>query len=157
MKSENNLVAEAHPIRPTFAGMANKWREEEELEKQMEAYRKAKSARERREILATVRMFRRRKAVAHDDESENEDAETESEDMSLDEKYPPHGKRGMFTPPDSEGWRLVTRPTKKQRREMTEAELAKKYRETFFENSDDGDEVDMNGDLTERNQRREFY
>lgn len=156
-KSTTNLVSTAHSIRPSFSKMANNWREEEEVKKQVEAYRKAKSARERREILHEVMKFRRHHA-SHDDDYRDEDVHDElDEGAELNEKFPPHGRRGRYSPPDSEGWRLVTRYTHKQKRELTEAELAQKYRETFFENSDDGNDGDMNGDLTEKNQRREFY
>ena len=90
--------------------------------------------------------------------------EEESVDMTpkenLNEKYPPHGKRGTYSGPDHEGWRYVTKKkAKKTKRTLTEAELQKKYREEFFgENGEEeGQVVDMNGNLTELNQRREFY
>ena len=80
---------------------------------------------------------------------------------NLNDKYPPHGKRGTYSGPDHEGWRYVLKKkAKKTKRTLTEAELQKKYREEFFgENGEEGEggEGDMNADLTERNQRREFY
>jgi hypothetical protein len=51
----------------------------------------------------------------------------------------------------------VTRKTRQQPRELTEADLVRKYREEFFGEGEDDDDVDHNGDLTDRNQRREFY
>lgn len=135
-----------------FAGLANKWREDEELEKKMEAYRKAKTARERREILATVKVFSRRSNV---EEEDNEDELEEEPTTTVDS--PPHGKRGTYTEPDNEGWRLVIKRQRKQKRELTEAELAQKYRQEFFGENGDEDDVDLNGDLIDRNQRREFY
>lgn len=141
-----------------FSAMASKWQQQEELERQLEAYRKSNSDRERRAILDTVYILRRRRAGFEDDV--DDDVSTvpdESPEEDLAEKFPPHGKRGTYTEPDEEGWRLVIKRQRKQKRTLTEAELAKKYREEFFERDDGDSEDDMNGDLTDRNQRREFY
>lgn len=73
----------------------------------------------------------------------------------LNEKYPTHGKRGSCSAPDSEGWRTVTKRVKKQKRPMTEAELQKKYREEFFGEHEENEE--MNADIAESSQRRDFY
>lgn len=91
------------------------------------------------------------------EEEESVDESTPKENFN--EKYPPHGKRGTCSPPDHEGWRYVLKKkAKKQKRTLTEAELQKKYREEFFGEGEEGEEnVDMNADLTERNQRRDFY
>jgi hypothetical protein len=123
---------------------------------------------------AATRAKQRARKVAHDsavlfirsgtrrqDEYEEdydyEDATVASQEEDLNEKFPPHGKRGTYTEPDNEGWRLVTKKTRKAPRELTEAELVRKYRETFFGEGDESEDADLNGDLTERNQRREFY
>jgi hypothetical protein len=50
----------------------------------------------------------------------------------------------------------VTKTARKKARTLTEAELARKYRAEFF-GEEDEDEEDVNGDLTDRNQRRDFY
>lgn len=141
-----------------FSAMASKWQQQEELERQLEAYRKSNSDRERRAILDTVYILRRRRAGFEDDV--DDDVSTvpdESPEEDLAEKFPPHGKRGTYTEPDEEGWRLVIKRQRKQKRTLTEAELAKKYREEFFGDREDDSDDDMNGDLTDRNQRREFY
>jgi hypothetical protein len=158
-KTEENfptLVSNARRIQvgpEGFANLANKWREDEELEKKMESYRKAKTARERREILATVKVFSRRSNVQEEDEEDDE----EEVETSVVVDSPPHGRRGTYSEPDNEGWRLVTKRLKKEKRELTEAELAQKYREEFFGENGDEDDVDVNGDLVDRNQRRNFY
>ena len=186
-KTEQNfptLVTTAHRIRNNaprgFAEKAEMWRVQEELEKQMEAYRKARTARERRAIMNTVFVFQRRAATSDDYEEEYEE---EWRDMTLDEIYPPHGRRGTYGPvhSDSEfgklaaehapsnrdgtrptaddfsdGWRLVTRlPFRPPHGELTDVQLHELYLERG--NHEDEDEQDVNGDLTDRNQRREFY
>ena len=160
-KTESNfptLVTTARRIRSSapqgFAEKADKWRVQEELQHQLEAYRKAKTARERRMIMNTVFVFQRRNTESADDE--DEDYEEEWEDVEIGELYPPHGRRGTYTAPDEEGWRLVTRlPFRPPHGEMTEAQLHQMYLDRG--NQNDEDEQDVNGDLTERNQRRDFY
>lgn len=169
-KTETNfptLVTTAHRIQPAapqgYAKHANDWREQKELAKQMEAYRKARTARDRREILNTVFILRRR--LADDDyvvEDDDDVATIVTDEAALNEAFPPHGRRGTYSevfsdPVDGEGWRLVMKRQRKPKRELTEAELAQKYREEFFERNEDGYEDDVNGDLMDRNQRREFY
>lgn len=142
-----------------FSAMASKWQQQEELERQLEAYRKSNSDRERRAILDTVYILRRRSAGFHeeDDTLYDDDISTIPEETEdINEKFPPHGRRGTYTEPDGEGWRTVIKRQRKQKRTLTEAELAQKYRQEFFER-EDNDSDDLNGDLTDRNQRREFY
>lgn len=141
-----------------FSAMASKWQQQEELERQLEAYRKSTSERERRAILDTVYVLRRRRAGFEDDVEDDVSTVPEEDLEDFNEKFPPHGKRGTYTEPDEEGWRLVIKRQRKQKRTLTEAELAKKYREEFFGDREEGDsDDDMNGDLTDRNQRRQFY
>lgn len=138
-----------------FAELANKWQVEEEIERQLENYRRANSERERDLIRDTVVFLRSRRTVEDDDELSTIPDEEVEEDVS--EKYPTHGKRGTNTEPDSEGWRTIVKRTRKQKRTLTEAELAQKYRDEFFGHGEDGEDADVNGDLTDRNQRRQFY
>jgi hypothetical protein len=49
----------------------------------------------------------------------------------------------------------VTKKSKKQKRELTEAELQKKYREEFF--GENGEQEEFNAEITENSQRRDFY
>ena len=94
--------------------------------------------------------------AASAEEAQDEDYEEEWEDVEIGELYPPHGRRGTYTAPDEEGWRLVTRlPFRPPHGEMTEAQLHQMYLDRG--NQNDEDEQDVNGDLTDRNQRREFY
>lgn len=147
----------------------------DELRKQMEAYRRATSERERRNIINGVVIVRRPRRHHY----EEDDVSTIVEDYD-DERYPPHGKRGTYGPvisdpqfgeiaaqhaptnPDgtrptadefSEGWRLVTKRVRRKR-VMTNAELE---RAAALSQDEDSEEGDHNGDLTERNQRRDFY
>jgi hypothetical protein len=145
-----------------FSTLASKWQEEKELEEKMEAYRKASSTRERQMILNDVYIYQRRRAGHQDEQNElygdEEDYEStvDEPEQNLDEMFPPHGKRGTYTAPDAEGWRLVVRRTRKQPRMLTEAQLVQKYRDEFF-GGDGEEDDDMNGDLAESNQRRQFY
>jgi hypothetical protein len=147
-----------HPVRESsFAALATKHHENDEA-----LYRRARSARERKIIHDTV-LFLRSGGRPTQEEEEFEDRmdDGRSEVASvvaprLSDLYPPHGRRGTFTEPDSEGFRLVTRTARKKARTLTEAELARKYRAEFF-GEEDEDEEDVNGDLTDRNQRRDFY
>lgn len=154
------LVTTAYRIQSSapqgFADLANKMRIREEVEAQLEAYRRTKSEHERNRILDTVVMLRRTRFTDSDEEDEEEEEET----MTLDDTYPQHGPRGRSTsvywdPEHGDGWRMVVKKQRKQKRELTEAELAQKYREEFF--GEDGDSEDLNEDLAERSQRREFY
>lgn len=153
------LVTTAHRIQAEapqgYAAMANDWREQQELSKQLEAYRTAKTARERRAILSSVYIFRKRGALAEDGEDEFDD-EVAPVEQGLNEQFPPHGARGTYSEVYGDGWRLVIRRQRKQKRELTESELAQKYRDEFFDEADEFHD-DVNGDLTDRNQRREFY
>jgi hypothetical protein len=120
-----------------------------------------KKARARKVATDSAVLFVRsgtRRRDDYDDYDDYEDDDQTSPQEDLNEIFPPHGKRGTYSEPDYEGWRTVLKKTRKAPRELTEAELVKKYRETFFGEGEDNDEgVDLNGDLTERNQRREFY
>lgn len=151
----------------------------DEVRKQLEAYRNAKSARERRNIVNGIYIFRQGRNLA--DVEEDYEEESVDEANPLDEQFPPHGKRGTYSPvysdpefgklaaehappnPDgtprtaeefTHGWRDVTKRVRRKR-VMTNAELERAAALSQDEyNSEDGDH---NGDLTERNQRREFY
>ena len=131
-----------------FLELANK------LQVDDDAIRAAKKARRQKIDYNPALFIRSGRTRSYEDEEDYESTVAE-EPVDINELYPAHGKRGYSGPPDSEGWRLVTRKTRKQPRELTEAELVRKYREEFF--GEDAEDADHNGDLTERNQRREFY
>lgn len=150
----------------------------DQLRKQMEAYRRATTERERRNILNGVVVVRRsRKQVEHD---YDDDMSTIGEEHEEDNLFPPHGKRGTYSPvysdpefgklaaehaplnldgtqPTAEdfahGWRDVTKRLRRKR-VMTNAELERAAGRSQDENSEEGDH---NGDLVDRNQRRDFY
>lgn len=151
------LLGTAHrmTIHPQgFSTLANKWREEDELEKKLEAYKKARSEKERREIVDSIYVFRqqtKRSSPVYEDEQPLPVVPK----SPMTEKYLGHGKRGTYTLPDSDGWRIVQKKRRKEKRELTEAELYQKYINTRTD--EDEEHGDMNEDLTEKNQRREFY
>jgi hypothetical protein len=154
-KTEENFPTTMRPSdrvtsRPPgkFAELASKMQSDEDAQRRVRKVRTVIY-----EPVIAVRSGRR----TYEDEEDFMDEEEDQSLVDLNEMYPPHGKRGTYTAPDSEGWRLVTKKTRKQPRELTEAELVQKYRDTFFGEAEDGEDADHNGDLTDRNQRREFY
>jgi hypothetical protein len=120
----------------------------EEVRKQMDAYRRSVSERERRDIVNGVYIFRRGRGS---EEEEYEDEEEEK--LPIDEQFPAHGRRGYSSAPDHEGWRVVTKRVRRKH-VMTNAELE---RAAALDQDEDSAEGDHNGDLNERNQRRDFY
>jgi ABC-type sugar transport system ATPase subunit len=139
----------------SFAQKAALWQVDDDA-----LYRHARSARERKIIRDTVSFLRSGGAQPRYRPEEEMDAQSDAlsgvEDVSPSTLYPPHGRRGTYTEPDAEGFRTVTRRTRAKPRTLTEAELARKYRAEFF-GEEDEEEEDVNGDLTDRNQRRDFY
>lgn len=159
-KTEENfpttLVATAHRMvvndGPDLAARLLEAHIKEEVRKQVAAYHQAESDRERRNIVNGVYIFRRGRAT--EDEEEYDDEESVAPPMSLSEQFPAHGRRGFSTEPDSEGWRLVTKRWR-HKKMLTNAQLE---RLAALPGEDEWDEEnDQNGDLTDRNQRREFY
>lgn len=160
-KTEENFPTTIQPVNHMtimpigkFAELATKWQIDEEI-----MYRHAKNDRERKVIRDTV-LFLRSHGTAerprYEEEYEDEDESWEAVEEPLSVRYPPHGRRGRCTAPDGDGWRLVTKKLpRKQPRTLTEAELAQKYRNAFY--AGDEEELDVNGDLADRNQRRDFY
>lgn len=150
MKPTNNIRVHGGPS-GKFIELANKLQVDEE------ALRQAKKAR-RQKIAYDPNLFirsgGRRLNYEEDDDYESTVVE---ETTDLNEKYPPHGKRGTYSAPDYEGFRTVTKKTKKVKRELTEAELQKKYREEFFGEGAEEEDAVMNAELAESSQRREFY
>jgi hypothetical protein len=150
----------------------------DQVRKQMEAYRQATSDRERRNIINGVVIIPR--SDVRFGRYEEDTYYEEPIVQSLDEQYPPHGKRGTYSAvysdpqfgeiaasqaplnPDgtrpkaaefSEGWREVMKRVRRKHI-MTNAELE---RAAAMSHENDSDEGDHNGDLTDRNQRRNFY
>ena len=159
----SHLVSTAHPLPKTqLHGFASRAAEAEEKDRHEKLVNQTKRHRDRMnrmtgELFAgslhRVRTSRRR--YANDEEQEEVIQPTMTPD-EVNELYPRHGSRRFSTDPDAEGWREVIRYCRKKR-VLTEAELERKARaEILGEESEEEDE-DHNGDLTDRNQRREFY
>lgn len=122
----------------------------DEVRKRMNAYHKAANDRERRNIVNGVYMVRRSRLHSNEDY----DDEEYSPPLSTEDRFPGHGDRNYYTPPDNEGWRLVTKRCRRKH-VLTNAELERLAALPGDEDwSEDGDQ---NGDLTDRNQRRQFY
>lgn len=147
-----------------FSNLAKKWQQDDELEQKLEAYRKSKSEMERRALLGSIYVLRQRRMGNYDEDEEDEVYEEarileaqsmQQEKEDLNEKFPPHGKRGTYSEPDEEGWRTVLRRVRKQKRTLTEAELAQKYRETFFGKEDEDDVGESPDDAGAH--RRDFW
>lgn len=158
-KTEENfpstLVATAHRMvvndGPDLAARILEAHIKEEVRKQVAAYHRAADDRERRNIVNGVYIFRRGRGG---EEVEEYDEEDYTPPVSLSEQFPAHGRRGYFTEPDSDGWRTVTKRARRKH-VLTNAELE---RLAALPGEDDWDEEgDQNGDLTDRNQRRDFY
>ena len=140
---------------PPLPGMADRILEahiQEEVRRRVATYRASMEARERRNLMNSVYLFRRRRGGHQEDEGEEETQVSKD-----NEKWPGHGKRGTFTEPDEEGWRTVVKRIRRKH-ELTDEEIERRWR-TDVENEDEEEEVlgDYNGELTEVDQRREFY
>ena len=124
----------------------------EEVRKQMAAYRASMEARERRNVIDGVFLYR-----GGSGKYEEEEEEEELPQPSVpEEKFPGHGKRGYCTEPDAEGWRLVTKRLRRKH-ELTDAEMERKWRADILNEEDEQEQADYNGELLENGQRREFY
>lgn len=154
----SHLVSTAHPRILNLQGFASRAAEAEHKERQnilvqqYQRQRAAMDARSNRIMSSGVVSLRRSRKVR--DVEEDYDDEPQVQAPGLSELYPAHGPRRYSTPPDSDGWREVTRYYRRQR-VMTNAELERKARAEIL--GEDDEEEDVNGDLGDRNQRREFY
>lgn len=161
----SHLVSTAHPLpyRLPLNGFASRAAAAEEKDARQKLVQEHKRHRARMERLTTerlaaglhrVRTTRRR--YEDDDEDEEEETGPTLTTEELDELYPRHGGRRFSTDPDAEGWREVIRYHRKTR-VLTDAELERKARAEILGEDSDENEEDLNGDLTDRNQRRSFY
>jgi hypothetical protein len=157
-KTEDNfpttIAATARAV--SMPGMADRLLEahiKEEVRKQVEAYRAAMQAREKRNIVNSVFMFNRSRGSYQEDE----ESDAGSYIIVEEEKWTGHGKRGTYTEPDEEGWRIVTKRLRRKR-ELSDAEMERKWRADILNEEDEEQEqADYNGELSENGQRREFY
>ena len=122
----------------------------EEVQRRVEAYRSSMEARERRSLMDGVYFVNRRRGRYQEEEEEEE-----QRPITANEKWPGHGRRGTFTEPDDDGWRLVVRRNR-QKRELTDEELERKWRADIL-NEEEEEHTDYNGELSEAGQRRDFY
>jgi hypothetical protein len=124
---------------------------QEEVRKKVAAYRASVKARERRNIVNSVFMFRQSRGGY---EEEEEDAPIVN---TYNDTWPGHGKRGTYTEADSEGWRTVIK-RQRRKRELTDEEMERKWRADILnEEEHEQEQADYNGELSENGQRREFY
>ena len=137
-----------------FADRAHAGEIKDQVDKRMQQYRKQRAEMDAHTnhqfASGVVPLHRPRRNRNYEEES----VEVEVVPVTLDERFPSHGRRRRTTPPDYEGWREVTRYYRKKRM-MTDAELERKARAEILGEEDEED--DVNGDLGDRNQRREFY
>jgi hypothetical protein len=125
----------------TFADLAEQWKFKDEVTQMREEARKAKEEKER---ISLNGVFVRR-TNSYDELYGNGPSK-------YDRYVPPEQPK---TNPAFDGWQLVdTKKVKKEKRELTEAELETKYASPESENSDM--EGDMNGHLFESN-RHDHY
>lgn len=147
------LASTVRAVAKEGPGMAERILEahiKEEVRKQMDAYRASMEARERRNMVNGVFLLPTSRRA-----QEEEEEEDLPKPVKPTERFPGHGKRGYFTEPDQEGWRLVTRRLRRKR-ELTDAEMERKWRADIL-NEEDEEQGDYNGELTDAGQRRDFY
>lgn len=125
---------------------------QEEVRRRVESYRASMEARERRNMVNGVFLFRRSRGGYQEEDAEEEESYTVVEE----EKWPGHGKRGTYTEADEDGWRTVTRRLRRKR-ELTDEEMERKWRAEILNEEDGEEEQDYNGELSEAGQRRDFY
>jgi hypothetical protein len=124
----------------------------EDLRKKMEAYRRARSERERRELIDGVFVLRRKAGSQTEVYTTSlEDADTS--DRSWSQQWPCHRSRKYSTEPDSEGWRTVIKHYH-VRRHLTDEELEEKY--AVLGDVPLSDEEEAHGELAD-GYRRAFY
>lgn len=149
------LASTVRAVAKEGPGMAERILEahiKEEVRKQMDAYRASMEARERRNMVNGVFLLPTSRR-AQEEEEQEEDLPRAS---VAEERFPGHGKRGYCTEPDQEGWRLVTRRLRRKR-ELTDAEMERKWRADILNEEDEHEQGDYNGELTDAGQRRDFY
>lgn len=160
----SHLVSTAHPLPKThLQGFASRAAEAEEKDRhqtlvQTHKRRRAQMESRTTEMLAAglhrVRVSRRR--IVEDQDEDLESLEPTLTSEELEDLYPRHRGRRYSTEPDAEGWREVIRYHRKKR-VLTNAELERKARAEILGEDSEEDDDDLNGDLMDRNQRREFY
>jgi hypothetical protein len=158
-KTEENfpstLASTVRAIVHEGPGMAERILEahiQEEVRRRMDQYRASTEARERRDMVNGVFLFRKSRGGYQDDEVSEEGSYIIEEE----ERYPGHGKRGTYTDADNDGWRIVTKRLSRKR-ELTDAEMERKWRSNILNEEEEQEQADYNGELSENGQRREFY
>jgi hypothetical protein len=125
----------------TFADMAEQWKFKDEVTQMREDARKVRDEKER---ISLSGVYLRR-GNTYDELYGNGPSK-------YDRYMPPEQPK---TNPAFDGWHLVdTKKTKKEKKELTEAELDAKYTQSASDDEDDA--VDMNGHLFETN-RHDHY
>jgi len=140
---------------PNYSEKVEELRARDEREQQIAAYRNDLAVREERTAVNTNRgVFLHSRKRTLSVASEDYEPVMKAPRLRMSQLYPGHGRRGTYLPPDAEGWRLVATKGRKQKRELTHAELVAKYSEY---DDDEATHHDFNGELTDSNDRRAFY
>ncbi len=122
-----------------FSALAKDWQKADEYEEARQAYEKEKARKARNEFAGVyIHRFREGRLAGT---GEEEYAEEET-------------PRVPVSKVDSDGWEEVKKKARKTPRELTEAELAKKYEDAASESDEEGD---MNSHLFDNRRRDELY
>ena len=143
------LTATARPL----ASRLGEIHAREDLRRKMEAYRRAKSERERRDLLDGVFILRRKAGSQSEVYTTSLEDDHEATVREWSEQWPCHRSRKYSTEPDSEGWRTVIKHYR-VRRHLTDEELEEKY--AVLGDVPVSEEDEANGELAE-GYRRSFY
>lgn len=120
----------------TFAELAQEWQLKDDIHERHEQVRKDKQQREQVMMNGIYVMSR-----------VSEQPQAQHFVINVEPERPKHGLRL-----DEDGFQQVGRKQRKEKRELTEAEIAAKYAHIPEEDEDDGD---YNGDLMESGYRRD--
>lgn len=123
-----------------FSTLASNWQRSDDLEMAREAYEKEKARKARNEVAGVyIHRFREGRLAGAEKEED------------IHQPYVPHPPAKV----DYEGWEQVQKKARKTPRELTEAELAKKYEEAATDSDDE--EEGMNSHLFDNRRRGELY
>lgn len=124
----------------SFSNLARNWQKADDYEEARQAYEKEKARKARNEFAGVyIHRFREGRLASTGEEEE-------------------YVEEAPYVPPskvDYEGWEEVKRKAIKTHRELTEAELAKKYEDAASDS--ENEENDMNSHLFDKRRRDELY
>lgn len=155
-KTETNFptMLNATPTGPvaigqnSFADLAGKWKNDSDVEKKLEEYRKVREERDRRELVNGVFVYRQHKTQRRRPSDEYEDYP--DEDASAAPPPAPLKGVAMGMNLDESGWTEVSNKVHKTKRELSFAQMDVKYKESRDDRSHSSDD-DVNGELFHSN------